>query len=150
MVVLAMKMNSITTHVTMSNGVDRNICVIANNYVSYILTRTISSFQHFTFIHVRPYVDERDTNVYAFVQSFSITLPKSSARARTHTLTLALAHTHTQASALGLMMMPGICCCDAWQTWSHWSNHTYEVAMESLTSQVQHRANVNRQINMNK
>jgi exo-1,4-beta-D-glucosaminidase len=41
-----------------------------------------------------------------------------------------------QASALGLMVMPGICCCDAWQSWDAWSNHTYTVAMESMASQL--------------
>lgn len=30
-----------------------------------------------------------------------------------------------QASAMGLMVLPGICCCDAWQQWDHWTNNTY-------------------------
>ena len=30
----------------------------------------------------------------------------------------------------------GICCCDAWQSWSVWTNHTMQVAVESLRSQV--------------
>ena len=30
-----------------------------------------------------------------------------------------------QASAMGLMVLPGICCCDAWQQWNSWTNHTH-------------------------
>ena len=41
-----------------------------------------------------------------------------------------------QASALGLVVLPGICCCDAWQNWEQWSNRTFDVAMASVADQV--------------
>lgn len=41
-----------------------------------------------------------------------------------------------QASALGLMVLPGLCCCDAWQQWDVWTNHTFDVAMRSMVDQV--------------
>ena len=41
-----------------------------------------------------------------------------------------------QASALGLIVLPGLCCCDAWQNWEVWTNHTYAVAMASMSDQV--------------
>jgi len=41
-----------------------------------------------------------------------------------------------QASSMGIMMLPGICCCDAWQNWEGWTNDTLRVAKNSLRSQV--------------
>ena len=41
-----------------------------------------------------------------------------------------------QASALGMMVLPGICCCDAWQNWDSWTDHTFSVAMASIKAQV--------------
>ena len=33
-----------------------------------------------------------------------------------------------RASALGLLIIPGICCCDAWQQWDVWTDHTLALA----------------------
>ena len=41
-----------------------------------------------------------------------------------------------QASALGLLVLPGICCCDAWQNWAQWNNGTFATAMASVRDQV--------------
>ena len=41
-----------------------------------------------------------------------------------------------QASELGILMLPGWMCCDAWQRWDLWDNETLFVAAESLRSQV--------------
>eukprot|EP00729_Bicosta_minor_P017911 gene17911-21767_t len=41
-----------------------------------------------------------------------------------------------QASAMGLMVLPGICCCDAWQQWDHWTNNTYNLAMNAMSDQL--------------
>jgi exo-1,4-beta-D-glucosaminidase len=40
-----------------------------------------------------------------------------------------------QASALGLLIIPGLCCCDAWQLWPMWSKDTFAVAMDSVRDQ---------------
>lgn len=37
---------------------------------------------------------------------------------------------------LGILVMPGWCCCDAWQHWSSWGSEQYFIAQESLRSQV--------------
>jgi exo-1,4-beta-D-glucosaminidase len=42
-----------------------------------------------------------------------------------------------QADRLGLLMMPGICCCDAWQAWDVWGDEQHQVAQASLRSQLQ-------------
>ena len=41
-----------------------------------------------------------------------------------------------RASALGLLMIPGICCCDTWQQWDVWTEHTLEQARASIADQV--------------
>ncbi len=41
-----------------------------------------------------------------------------------------------QADRAGLLMMPGLCCCDAWQQWDDWGAEQHEVARESLRSQL--------------
>jgi exo-1,4-beta-D-glucosaminidase len=40
------------------------------------------------------------------------------------------------ADKYGVLMMPGICCCDSWQDWSKWDNEHYEIAQQSVRSQV--------------
>src|ERR1044071_2755342 len=37
---------------------------------------------------------------------------------------------------LGILVLPGWCCCDAWQHWSSWGPEQYYIAQESLRSQV--------------
>ena len=37
---------------------------------------------------------------------------------------------------LGILVMPGWCCCDAWELWSHWTPKTKSIAAASLTDQV--------------
>jgi exo-1,4-beta-D-glucosaminidase len=37
---------------------------------------------------------------------------------------------------LGILVMPGWCCCDAWERWSHWTPETKSVAAASLTDQI--------------
>jgi hypothetical protein len=41
-----------------------------------------------------------------------------------------------QCDALGILVLPGICCCDAWQSWDVWTDATHKLAAESLRSQV--------------
>jgi exo-1,4-beta-D-glucosaminidase len=41
-----------------------------------------------------------------------------------------------QCDAMGIMVLPGICCCDAWQSWDVWTPNTHQVAAASLRSQV--------------
>ena len=41
-----------------------------------------------------------------------------------------------QASAMGILMLPGICCCDAWQQWDLWTNATAATASQSMASQL--------------
>jgi exo-1,4-beta-D-glucosaminidase len=36
---------------------------------------------------------------------------------------------------LGLMVLPGWCCCDAWQKWPEWGPQQYDVARESMRTQ---------------
>jgi len=37
---------------------------------------------------------------------------------------------------LGLLVMPGWCCCDAWERWKHWTPETKSIAAASLTDQL--------------
>jgi hypothetical protein len=37
---------------------------------------------------------------------------------------------------MGIMMLPGICCCDAWQKWPLWQTEQMNVAGASLRDQV--------------
>ncbi|EGD72792.1 hypothetical protein PTSG_04518 [Salpingoeca rosetta] len=36
---------------------------------------------------------------------------------------------------MGIMVLPGWCCCDAWQHWSDWKDEQHLIAMESMRSQ---------------
>src|SRR5260370_22456968 len=38
---------------------------------------------------------------------------------------------------LGILVMPGWTCCDAWEKWKNWRAEQYKVAGESLRSQIQ-------------
>jgi exo-1,4-beta-D-glucosaminidase len=38
---------------------------------------------------------------------------------------------------LGILVMPGWTCCDAWEKWKNWKAEQYKVAGESLRSQIQ-------------
>lgn len=42
----------------------------------------------------------------------------------------------TLASELGLMVLPGWCCCDAWQHWPAWKAEQYAVAGASMRTQA--------------
>jgi exo-1,4-beta-D-glucosaminidase len=37
---------------------------------------------------------------------------------------------------LGILVMPGWTCCDAWEKWANWQAEQHKVAMESLTCQI--------------
>jgi exo-1,4-beta-D-glucosaminidase len=37
---------------------------------------------------------------------------------------------------LGILVMPGWCCCDAWERWSHWTSESKSIAAASLTDQI--------------
>jgi len=37
---------------------------------------------------------------------------------------------------MGILTMPGICCCDAWQHWVAWTEEQYFISAESVRSQA--------------
>jgi exo-1,4-beta-D-glucosaminidase len=41
-----------------------------------------------------------------------------------------------KADRLGILVMAGWCCCDHWEHWSNWSDADYQIAKESLMSQI--------------
>ncbi len=41
-----------------------------------------------------------------------------------------------KADRLGILLMAGWCCCDHWEHWSEWSDADYQIAKDSLTSQM--------------
>src|SRR6202451_2157727 len=41
-----------------------------------------------------------------------------------------------QADRKGVLVMAGWCCCDHWEHWSNWSEADYQIAKESLVSQI--------------
>jgi exo-1,4-beta-D-glucosaminidase len=41
-----------------------------------------------------------------------------------------------KADRLGILMMPGWTCCDAWEKWSNWKEEQHKIAAESLRSQI--------------
>jgi exo-1,4-beta-D-glucosaminidase len=41
-----------------------------------------------------------------------------------------------KADGMGLLIMPGWCCCDAWERWKHWTPETKAIAAASLTDQL--------------
>jgi len=41
-----------------------------------------------------------------------------------------------KADELGLLVMPGWCCCDAWERWNHWTPETKNIAASSLVDQL--------------
>ncbi len=41
-----------------------------------------------------------------------------------------------QADRKGILIMAGWCCCDHWEHWSKWSEADYQIAKESLISQI--------------
>eukprot|EP01119_Soliformovum_irregulare_P013748 TRINITY_DN3693_c0_g1_i1.p1 TRINITY_DN3693_c0_g1~~TRINITY_DN3693_c0_g1_i1.p1 ORF type:complete len:870 (+),score=213.72 TRINITY_DN3693_c0_g1_i1:64-2673(+) len=40
------------------------------------------------------------------------------------------------ADEMGLLVMPGWCCCDAWQHWDIWTQDQFEISRKSLQSQI--------------
>uniref|UniRef100_A0A7S1PV44 Exo-1,4-beta-D-glucosaminidase n=1 Tax=Neobodo designis TaxID=312471 RepID=A0A7S1PV44_NEODS len=40
------------------------------------------------------------------------------------------------ADSMGLMILPGWCCCDSWQHWAYWGKEQYAVAASSLRWQL--------------
>jgi len=40
------------------------------------------------------------------------------------------------ADEMGILLMPGWCCCDMWEKWGNWSAETYKIAGTSLVDQV--------------
>jgi exo-1,4-beta-D-glucosaminidase len=43
----------------------------------------------------------------------------------------------SKADQLGILMMPGWTCCDAWEKWKNWQPEQHKIAGESLRSQIQ-------------
>jgi exo-1,4-beta-D-glucosaminidase len=43
---------------------------------------------------------------------------------------------YTKADRLGLLVMPGWTCCDAWEKWARWGAEQKEVARESMRDQI--------------
>jgi exo-1,4-beta-D-glucosaminidase len=43
---------------------------------------------------------------------------------------------YDMADSIGMLMVPGWCCCDAWQHWSYWGPEQHAVAEESTRTQV--------------
>lgn len=41
-----------------------------------------------------------------------------------------------KADRMGILVMAGWCCCDHWEHWSEWSDADYQIAKESLESQI--------------
>jgi exo-1,4-beta-D-glucosaminidase len=41
-----------------------------------------------------------------------------------------------KADRLGILVMPGWTCCDAWEQWKHWKPEQHKIAGESLRSQI--------------
>ena len=41
-----------------------------------------------------------------------------------------------KADRMGILVMAGWCCCDHWEHWSKWSDADYQIAKESLASQM--------------
>lgn len=40
------------------------------------------------------------------------------------------------ADEMGILIMPGWCCCDVWEQWQKWTPDTHRIAQESLRSQM--------------
>jgi exo-1,4-beta-D-glucosaminidase len=40
------------------------------------------------------------------------------------------------ADEMGILVMPGWCCCDIWELWQKWTPETHHIAQESLRSQL--------------
>ena len=40
------------------------------------------------------------------------------------------------ADRLGMLVMPGWCCCDAWEHWGNWTAEDKDIAADSLRSQL--------------
>ena len=40
------------------------------------------------------------------------------------------------ANKLGILIMPGWCCCDSWQHWNEWKEEQYRIAVNSMRSQL--------------
>ena len=43
---------------------------------------------------------------------------------------------YEKTDRLGILVMPGWTCCDAWEKWSNWKQEQHKIAAESLRSQV--------------
>ena len=43
---------------------------------------------------------------------------------------------HDLADEMGILVMPGWCCCDVWEQWQKWTPETHRIAQESLRSQL--------------
>jgi exo-1,4-beta-D-glucosaminidase len=45
------------------------------------------------------------------------------------------------ADRMGILVMPGWCCCDHWEKWSRWNEENREIAAASLTDQIRRLRN---------
>jgi exo-1,4-beta-D-glucosaminidase len=45
-------------------------------------------------------------------------------------------HFLDQADHLGLLLMPGWCCCDHWEKWQTWKEEDYSISVESLRDRI--------------
>jgi exo-1,4-beta-D-glucosaminidase len=43
---------------------------------------------------------------------------------------------YEKTDRLGILVMPGWTCCDAWEQWSNWKDEQHKIAAESLRSQI--------------
>jgi len=43
---------------------------------------------------------------------------------------------YEKTDRLGILVMPGWTCCDAWELWSDWKKEQHKIAAESLRSQI--------------
>jgi exo-1,4-beta-D-glucosaminidase len=45
---------------------------------------------------------------------------------------------YSMADRMGLLIMPGWCCCDMWERWPKWQSEHHKIAAASLQTQIRH------------
>lgn len=45
-------------------------------------------------------------------------------------------HFYDVCDRLGIIVLPGWCCCDQWENWPHWDAENYKTAAESMRDQI--------------
>ncbi len=80
------------------------------------------------------YDDEREASEIAYARDMNLNTIRLEGKMMNE-------HFFATADRLGMMVMPGWCCCSYWERWREWKPEDYKIAGESLRDQIRRLRN---------